>query len=212
MKKIILLIAAVAFMANYSSAQENKTDFRDKLQYGLKIGLNYSNVYNTKGEEFVADGKFGLATGGYIAIPIGTYMGVQPEILFSQKGFQATGKILGSTYKFTRTSNYLDVPIFFALKPSEFLTVLAGPQYSYLLKQKDVFVNGTTSIEQEQVFENANIRKNTFCFVGGADLTLKHIVVSFRVGWDLMKNNGDGTSDTPRYKNVWYQGTLGYKF
>jgi hypothetical protein len=80
------------------------------------------------------------------------------------------------------------------------------------MRQKDVFVNGSTSIEQEQVFENDNIRKNTFCFVGGGDINLKHVVLSVRVGWDLIKNNGDGTSDTPRYKNVWYQGTIGYKF
>ena len=29
---------------------------------------------------------------------------------------------------------------------------------------------------------------------------------------DIQNNNGDGTSTTPRYKNVWFQGTLGFKF
>ena len=212
MKKTILTLVAVILISCISSAQENTTDFRDKLQFGLKIGLNNSNVYNTKGEEFVADAKFGFAVGGFVTIPIGTYLGIQPEILFSQKGFKATGRLLGSTYKFTRTTNYLDVPIFISLKPSEFFTLLAGPQYSYLMKQKDAFENASTSIDQEQEFENDNIRKNTFCFVGGVDFTLKHVVVSARVGWDLVKNNGDGTSTTPSYKNVWYQATIGYKF
>jgi hypothetical protein len=212
MKKIILMLLAVTAMVNVSSAQENKTDFRDKLQFGLKIGANYSNVYDTKGDQFDANAKFGLATGVFIAIPIGTYFGVQPEILYSQKGFKGTVKILENTYKFTRTLSYIDVPIFFALKPSEFITILAGPQYSYLVKQRDEFSNTTSSVVQEQDFENNNIRKNTLCFTGGLDITMKHLVIGARVGWDLTTNKGDGTSTNPRYKNVWYQGTIGYRF
>lgn len=212
MKKIIILIAIVSLMVNLSIAQENKTDFRTKLQFGMKAGVNYSNVFNKRGNEFVADPKFGFATGIFAAIPIGMYIGVQPEIMFSQKGFQATGVILGSTYKFTRTTNYLDVPIFFSLKPSEFLTLHLGPQFSYLMKQKDVFANGTTSIEQEQEFANDNIRKFTLCFAGGMDINLKHLVLGARVGWDLLNNSGTGTTTTPRYQNVWYQGTIGYRF
>ena len=223
MKKIILLITALAFIGNYSKAQENntapvninvqqnKTDFRDKPQFGLKLGLNYSNVYSTNGADFKSDPKFGLATGFFLAVPIGKFLGIQPEILYSQKGFKATGMILNSTYDITRTTSYLDVPLLFALKPIEYFTLLAGPQYSYLIKQKDVFANATSSIEQQQEFENDNIRKNTLCFLGGFDLNYYHLVISARVGWDLLNNNGDGTSTTPKYKNVWYQLTLGYR-
>lgn len=147
-----------------------------------------------------------------MSIPIGMYMGVQPEILFSQKGFQATGNILGSPYEFTRTTNYIDIPLLFAIKPSRNLTILAGPQYSYLLKQKDVFANGVTTIEQEQEFANDDIRKNTLCFLGGIDVNLDNLVVGARIGWDILNNNGDGSSTTPRYKNIWYQATIGYRF
>jgi hypothetical protein len=212
MKKILLMIIAFTAMTGISSAQNNETDFREDLQFGFKAGLNYSNVYDTQGEEFDADAKVGLAAGAFASIPIGKYLGLQPEILFSQKGFQATGVILGSTYKFTRTTSYIDVPLYFAFKPSEFLTLLAGPQYSYLIKQRDVFANATTSIAQEQEFENDNIRRNTLCIIGGVDIPLKHVVLGARVGWDVQKNIGDGTSSTPRYKNVWYQATIGYKF
>lgn len=212
MKKLIIMIATAASFTTSVSAQENVTDFRDKLMFGLKIGANYSNVYDAQGEEFAADPKLGLAAGAFLAIPIGRYLGIQPEVLYSQKGFHATGRILNNTYKFTRTSNYLDVPLLISFKPSEFLSIVAGPQYSYLMNQKDVFVNGTTSIEQEQEFKNDNIRKNTFCFLGGLDLTMKHLVLGARAGWDILNNNGDGTSTTPRYKNAWYQGTIGYRF
>lgn len=83
MKKIILIISAVTTMANFSNAQE--TDLRERLLFGLKAGVNYSNVYDTQGEEFQADPKMGIAAGAFIAIPIGKYLGIQPEVLYSQK-------------------------------------------------------------------------------------------------------------------------------
>jgi len=210
MKKIVLMVAAVALMAGSISAQV--VDNRNELQFGLKIGLNLSNVYDSEGEQFDADAKFGLAAGGFLSIPIGTYLGVQPEILFSQKGFKATGTLLGSPYEFTRTTSYLDIPLLIALKPSPMVTLLAGPQYSYLMKQKDVFTSGVGNSQQEEEFDNDNIRKNTMCFLGGLDLNFDRLVFGGRVGWDLYNNNGDGTSTTPRYKNVWYQATVGFRF
>ena len=212
MKNLIITATLVISTITFYKAQENKTDFRDKATIGFKFGLNYSNVYDTQGEEFRTDPKFGLAAGAFLALPIGKYFGIQPEVLFSQKGFHGTGRILGNTYAFTRTTDYIDVPLLFAFKPSEFLTLVAGPQYSYLLRQTDVFKNGTTTIEQQTEFVNDNPRKNTFCVTGGLDLNLKHVVLGARLGWDITNNNGNGTSTTPRYKNVWYQGTIGYRF
>ncbi|PKP01923.1 MAG: PorT family protein [Bacteroidetes bacterium HGW-Bacteroidetes-6] len=212
MKKIILLSALFVLTTTFSKAQDADTDMRDKISFGAKGGVNLSNVYDSKGEEFDADAKLGLAVGAFVSIPIGTYLGIQPEILYSQKGFKASGSILGSDYSFTRTTNYLDIPILVTLKPSEFFSIVAGPQYSYLLSRKDVFTGGGITIDQEQEFENDNIRKNTFCFTGGVDVNVSHVVVGARVGWDLLTNNGDGTSTTPRYKNVWYQLTVGFRF
>ena len=209
-KKIVLLCLLASPVATI--AQSDETDIRERLTFGLKVGTNYSNVYDSEGEEFDADAKFGFVGGAFVAIPIGKLIGIQPEILFSQKGFQASGTILGGHYEINRTTNYIDVPVFFLVKPLEFVTIMAGPQFSYLISQKDVFSNGVTTIEQEQEFENDDVRKNTLCFVGGIDLTMKHFVVGARGGWDLFNNNGDGTSTTPRYKNVWVQATVAYRF
>jgi len=213
MKKLtILIIAAVLGIAGTAGAQENTIDVRDQLFISLKGGLNLSNVYDADGEQFNADAKLGFVAGAALTVPIGKYLGIQPEILFSQKGFQGTTVILGNTFDFKRTTNYLDIPLMITLKPTESLTLMAGPQYSYLMKQTDEFKDGTTIAQQETAFENDNIRKNMLCFVGGIDINLNHIVLGARAGWDVQKNNGDGSSSTPRYKNVWYQATIGYRF
>ena len=212
MKKLILMIAVVALMANKSNAQDSSLDKREQLQFGVKAGVNMSNVYDTKGQEYKADSKIGLAGGIFLAIPIGKYFGIQPELLFSQKGYKATGTVFGSNYEFTHTTSYLDVPILFSLKPSAFFSLQAGPQYSYLMNQKNVFSNSSLSGQQESDFENTNIRKNILCFLGGAQFNLSNFVLNLRAGWDIVHNNGDGTSTSPRYKNVWYQATVGVSF
>ncbi len=207
MKKLILIISVLGLIANNISAQENETDPRYQLQLGAKVGFNYSNVYDSKGEGFNADPKFGFAAGAFLAIPFGQYLGFQPELLFSQKGFKATGNVLGINYDFTRTTSFIDIPLLLQLKPGRTVTLLIGPQYSYLINQKDDFTN--TTIEQD--FKNDNIRKNIMCFVVGIDICPKNILIGARAGWDIQNNNGDGTSTVPRYKNVWYQVMIGIR-
>ena len=210
MKKVILMIAFVTIAVTNSNAQS--TDKRDALSFGIKAGANYSNVYDSDNEDFVADGKYGFAAGAFVAIPFGTFIGIQPEILYSQKGFKSTGTYFGSTYSMTRTTDFIDVPVLFAVKPIGQLTLLFGPQFSYLLKQTDEFTGGTISSTQQQEFDNDDITKNILGLTGGADINFNNLVLGLRAGWDIKTNEGDGNSSTPRYKNMWYQATVGYRF
>ncbi|MFN6084886.1 MAG: hypothetical protein ACK476_08160 [Fluviicola sp.] len=79
------------------------------------------------------------------------------------------------------------------------------------MNQKDVYTFGSNSTDQEQLFENDNIRKNILGFVVGVDIIVQSVVVSARGAWDFQRNNGDGSSTTPRYKNQWVQLTIGFK-
>ena len=212
MKKVILVFAFATFMFGSMFAQKNSSDFREKLSFGLKAGINISNVYDSQGEQFNADSKLGLAAGVFVALPLGKYFGVQPEILFSQKGYKGSGSLLGSSYSYSYTSNYIDVPLLFAIKPISMVTIVVGPQYSFLVKDSYTFNSAVINVNQENEFENDNIRKNTLSILGGVDFNFNRIVIGTRVGWDLQANKGDGTSETPRYKNIWYQATIGFRF
>jgi hypothetical protein len=216
MKNSILLFAIIALTGINSYSQTESTtstsDQRDHLLFGVKLGLNYSNVYDAQGENFVADAKFGVALGGFVSIPIGTFIGVQPELLYSQKGYKSSGTYLGTSYSMTRTTDFLDIPIYFVVKPVENISLLFGPQYSYLLKRTDDFTGGSLSASDIQTFTNDNLRKNIFGLAGGLDINIDHLIIGLRAAWDTTSNNGDGTSYTPRYKNMWYQATIGFRF
>jgi len=207
LSNILILVLIISATARVSAQ-----DATDEFTFGIKAGLNYSNVWDDEGEDFKADPKTGFAAGIFLGIPIGSVIGFQPELLISQKGFKGSGTILGTPYSFSRTTTFIDVPLLLQLKPSPIFSILLGPQYSYLMNQKDVYTLGSNSIEQEQEFENDEIRKNILGFTLGADININQVVISGRMGWDLQKNHGDGSSSTPRYKNQWLQLTAGLKF
>lgn len=208
MKKLLLSVTIIGLAMSSSYAQNT----RDEFSFGLKIGSNYSNVYDSQGDKFTAEGRYGLAAGVFLSLPIGKVIGIQPEVIYSEKGFKATGAFLGSNYSATRTTAYIDVPILLAIKPIRYITILAGPQYSFLVKQNNNFTSILGTADQQKIFDNDNIRKNVLGLTGGVDVNLSSFVISARAGYDVQKNNGDGTTTTPRYKNAWYQATVGFRF
>lgn len=189
----------------------DKTDPRNKVSFGGKIGVNYSNVWDDTESEFIANPKVGMVGGLFLGLPLTKLVGVQVEALVSQKGFEGSGTLLGSNYHLKRTTTYFDIPLMLQIKPAPYITFLVGPQYSYLMSQKNTYTFGDNSIEQEQEFKNENIRKNIIGAVVGLDAYYSNFIGSVRAAWDLQNNNGDGSSSTPRYKNQWFQFTIGFK-
>ena len=207
------MVAAASLLPMQPKAQDdvNSKEAKKKVVLGFKAGINRSNVFDESGGVFVANPKPGYAAGVFLAVPFGSLLGFQPEILLQQKGFQGSGTIAGDSYLITRTTTHLDIPLQLQFKPFKWLSVVGGPQYSYLLKQTDRFTYGANSQEQSQAFDNDNVRRNIFGTVIGLDVNIQHFVISGRSGWDMVSNHGDGRSSTPRYKNMWLQGTIGYR-
>jgi len=215
----LLKSIAIAFsilITSTGSAQESRTitpsgDTRENFKFGFKAGANLSNVYDEEGNDFVAENKVGFVGGVFLSIPITKYIGFQPEFLYSQKGFKATGSTILGDYDYKRTTTYLDIPLQLQIKPLDIVTVLVGPQYSYLLETKNEF-NGTSNTAQEDDINGDNYKKNIFGFAVGADLNLNPFVISARGSFDLTKSDTDGDDTNPRYKNQVLQLTLGYAF
>ncbi len=206
------VLAATNVFAQEPITPSADDDNRDQFGFGLKAGVNLANVYDEEGEDFVADGKAGFFGGVFVKVPLGTVIGLQPEINYSQKGFKATGTFLGGAYDFERTSSYLDIPLLLQVKPHKCLTFLIGPQFSYLLETKDDFNDGTITIIQEEEITEDNYKKNVLGLAVGVEANWKGLFVTARGGFDLTKTDSDGDSTTPRYKNQVLQFGLGYTF
>jgi hypothetical protein len=205
-------LGALSVVLLFSMTAVAQDDLRERFTFGLKAGANVSNIWDTESEDFSADPKVGFAGGIFASIPLGRLFAIQPEVMFSQKGFRGTGSVLSYPYEMERTLNYLEIPVLFAVRPANFVSIVVGPQVSFLLSQKDKLSFGENSIQNEEEFKNDNWRKNMLGLHVGLDFNIKHFVISPRASIDFQDNKGDGSSTDPRYKNFLVQLTLGYRF
>ncbi|UII27600.1 PorT family protein [Fulvivirga maritima] len=209
MKKIILLAMFILLLGAAGNAQGNTDYSWGKFKVGFKVGANYSNVYNAHGELFTSRPNSGLALGIFIEAPLSETVGLQPEILYSRKGFEAEGILMNAVYLLSRNTSYIDFPIFLSIKVTDALTLLIGPQFSYLLKQQNNFNDAEMTDLQIQAFNNEKIKTSNLGFSTGIDFRLKHILLAPRASIDVSNNNGNHT-ETPTYKNFYFQLTAGY--
>lgn len=212
MKKTLLSFTIIiALIGTNCLAQDSETDQREKLSFGGRLGINNSNIYASHGQDFESYSKTGVMFGIFAAVPVNKYLGFQPELSISQKGFYGSGTLLGSSYSIKRTITFIDIPVLVQIKPIEFLTILIGPEFSYLIAEKNKYEFGTNSQDQQAEFDKETSRKTYLGFVAGADINISHIIISGRIGCDILNNTENDNLITPSYKNNWIQIGIGYR-
>lgn len=115
-----------------------------QVSYGIKGGLNFSNVYSTG---LNTNFKQGFHAGVYGKINL-VILAVQPEILFSQRGY------VEQNVKDV-TLNYIDIPVMLKLKIFPMITIDAGPQFSYLLNENIEAIGNILAVQPN--FKNSEV-------------------------------------------------------
>lgn len=205
------IVAFCLIGAVQANAQTEFPSFLRAHRFTIKAGVSYSNIYKTRGQQLVADAKSGFVGGLGCLIPLGPLIGLQPEVLYSQKGFRGKGTVLDGAYEVKRTTHYLDLPFLLVVKPDQYFSVLLGPQVSYLLRQRDHFTQPLT-LPQANEFAADSQRRLVFGYVIGLDINVERFVIGVRAGWDMQSNKTRPVSSTPSYQNTWFQSSFGWRF
>ncbi len=203
MKKVIILAIGVLF-AGAVNAQT----------VGVKGGVNLSNIIKSGDENFNTEFKTGFNAGLFAEIPIVSGFSFAPELMFSQKGYKTSGtSLLGGPNEYSVTTNFVDLPILAKIQASDKFNIVLGPQVSFLTSTKETFKQGSESYQNTIREENDRLKKSIFGGVVGAGIDVSEKVsLQGRYSIDLQKNNGDGSNETPVYKNQVFQVSLGFKF
>jgi hypothetical protein len=206
MKKIFILAIGL-FITGVANAQS--TDKAVKL--GVKAGVNYSNIIKDDGNNsFNTDYLVGYHAGLTVDIKLMKNLAFTPEALYSTKGYKSTSSI----GEFTQTTHFIDIPILASIQLADKFNVVVGPQVSFLLSTTNKFENGFGTAQQQIIEDDADRFKKSLA--GGVigfryDFSNK-IGINGRYALDFQKNNENGTSQTPEYKNQVFQVGLGLKF
>jgi len=203
MKKILILAIGL-FVATAASAQ-------DRIKFGVKAGVNLSDIIKGDGNNnFDTKVKTGFNAGVTVEIPLIAGLAFTPEVLYSQKGYKLTSSI----GEFRQTTSFIDVPILASFRLGSSFNIVAGPQVSFLLSTKNKFINGYGSVEQTNVENDSDRFKKSL--VGGVigfryDVNDKFDIHG-RYALDFQKNNENGTSNTPEFRNQVFSVGVGVKF
>ena len=176
-----------------------------QVGFGVKGGVNFATV---GGADAPSNAKSitGFAAGAYAENTIPFLFSIQPEVLYSTKGFTAdeTIDILGSPYTVKETGNlsYIDIPVLLkytlpvpVLKPA----LYAGPYVGILLKAKAK--GEITGFPAQEMDVKDQTTSTDFGLVFGASANVAIITVSARYGMGLTSMDKGGTGTV--YNRVW---------
>lgn len=127
MKKLLfVVIAAISFATANAQGQ---------LQFGLKGGLNLSNITVSNGFDGYSYSTLpNFNAGVFLKIPVVRFFSVQPEFLYSAQGFKAND---GSGGTYSEHVNYLNIPILAKFTTRSGFFLETGPQIGIKLNAKD---------------------------------------------------------------------------
>lgn len=129
MKKILLSAALLTAAATSAHAQSPS--------FGIKAGASLTNAVGGTNSGGSFENKFGFH-GGFVAnFPLSDLLSIQPELLYSMKGFKfsSPNPFDGVLVRSTHTLHYIDVPVLARLTTGS-LFFEAGPQFGYLVAAK----------------------------------------------------------------------------
>ncbi|OGX88957.1 porin family protein [Hymenobacter coccineus] len=128
MKKTLLATALLAVTAAAAQAQSPS--------FGIKAGASLTNMVGDGTTGFDYKNKFGFH-GGFVAnLPLSDVFSIQPELLYSMKGYKISGvDPFGDLDNRRETLHYIDVPVLARINAGG-LFFEAGPQFGYLVATK----------------------------------------------------------------------------
>ena len=211
MKKLSFVLATLlgAGLATSAHAQS--------IRFGLKAGANLSNLTGNLTNQDRYKNKLGFLGGALLNVGlVQDLLSIQPEVLFSQKGFKYTNQTFGPlNYSGDRTYNYIDVPVLLKVKASG-LFFEAGPQYSYLLNVRD---NSTTTYNGTPIGNSSGtqnldrVNRNEIGYAAGLGFEASSgvfIGVRYNGSFTDFAKEGYQDSDVRNARNSVFQASLGF--
>ena len=175
MKKKIVAFATLLFICS--------AGFSQGFTIGVKGGANLGKI---SGNAFKDSYTLGYQIGGFVTVPIGDKIAIQPEVLFTQTNVD-TASGFEQIYDFTNISktklNALTIPIMLNYNLNKYLTLQAGPQFGIILDQdKSLLQSGKDAF-----------KSNDFSVAAGVQLNLSKFRVygRFVSGLTNLDNVGD---------------------
>lgn len=182
MKKILVavLIGGILFVSNLSAQNSD---------FGAKGGLNFSNMTVSGNND--ENLKLGFHVGVFDKISISESFAIQPELLYSVKGFKYNfDNVVFADGEAKFNLRYIDLPVKLVYNLSPDFEFQFGPYVSYLLKAKvktDAEVMDFFDIDSDGELDRANFRPIDMGLSAGLGFNLHPFLLGFNYNVGLTR-------------------------
>ncbi|SFH33940.1 Outer membrane protein beta-barrel domain-containing protein [Pontibacter chinhatensis] len=180
MKKLLLSLTIA--LASFTVAQAQSG-------LGVRGGANFSNLSGDLKDESRYENKVGFHGGLTYNIPVvGDFFSIQPELLYSNKGFKYEDTEVtlpvGGTFRRegNMNYNYLELPVLARIKAGP-IYFEAGPQASYLLSVNNnikEYMNGDRTSSATTEISKGDIKDFELGYAAGIGITSGMLSVGVR--------------------------------
>ncbi len=213
MKKALVALLALGLVGSLAYGQ-------GLTGKGIKVGLNLANV---SGDD-IEDNKMqlGFAFGAFITYSFNEMFAIQPEVLYSMKGFKIEsdeeyGGVTAS-YEQKNHLNYLEIPVLFKFMPkmegSFAPNIFAGPALGIKMSatyDAEITIDGQTESSDGDLEDIKSIDFG-LAFGAGADFEVGPGKVTFDARYTLGLSTIDDSEAEADVKNGVITFMLGYSF
>jgi opacity protein-like surface antigen len=218
MKKLVISAAAATLLAVAAAPAAHAQSIR----FGVKAGANLSNLSGDLTNQSQYNNRFGFHGGVMVNFGLANdLVSIQPEILYSQKGFKYADQsitVLNNTFRNTGNVryDYLDVPILVRLKVSGVFFEV-GPQYSYLMNistNRTQTYNGSVVGTAGSGTSNLDrVNRNELGYVGGLGFQSSEglmLGVRYNGAFTDFAKDGYSNNDFRNARNSAFQAYVGF--
>lgn len=158
--RINMKYTMVAFALLLTAAANAQT-----WHFGPKVDVNYSAI---DGNGLKNKYSLGFQVGGFAEYNITKHWAIQPEVLYSWSQYRKADDFLTYYNNYGRSAAgdkinlaTISVPLLVRYNINKIISVLAGPQYSYLIyDDEDLLKNDRQAFKNSEISANAGVQVN----------------------------------------------------
>ena len=132
MKKNLVKLSAIIALMLLTTAT-----YAQEFHIGAKAGANLGKI---AGVAYKDNFKLGYQIGGFLEFDFTDKWGLQGEVLFNQSNTEIRNsykQVWDEKFNKNKMLDYVSVPVLLKYNPNEFLSLHAGPQFSFLTNSED---------------------------------------------------------------------------
>src|ERR1700733_4104926 len=194
-RTVIGLVIAAILLAPagiYAQEQQTSADSGMTAKFGIKGGLNLTNLYvaNVSSEHM----KAGFNAGVFAKLPVTRGFSIQPELLYSVKGAKDDYNNLAEgsgEYRFNL--GYVELPLLAVVNLARNFNLHAGGYAAYLVSANVKDVNNDGSVNGASDLNADNFKRWDFGLVGGLGFDIENFTLGARYNYGLTNIGKSGT-------------------